>query len=73
MNIGDKLTWAYRSLFILMLVWLRFVEPFFPFWGVWIVWAALVYLIFAQPFKKKPVDDEADASPAAAGGMGAGQ
>lgn len=58
MNIGDKLTWAYRSLFILMLIWLRFIEQFIPFWGVWIVWAVLVYLIFFQPFKKRSQSED---------------
>ena len=53
MNIGDKLTWAYRSLFILMLIWLRLIEPYIPFWGVWFVWAFIVFIIFYQPFKRK--------------------
>ena len=52
MNIGDKLTWAYRSLFILALVWLRFIEPYIPTWGIWIVWAAIVFIIFYQPLKR---------------------
>jgi len=53
MNIGDKLTWAYRSLFILMLIWLRFIEAYIPFWAIWIVWGVIVYIIFYQPFKKR--------------------
>jgi len=53
MNIGDKLTWAYRSLFILMLIWLRFIEAYIPFWGIWFVWAIIVFIIFYQPFKRK--------------------
>jgi len=52
MNIGDKLTWAYRSLFILMLIWLRFIEAYIPFWGIWFVWGSIVFLLFYQPFKK---------------------
>jgi|GEM_PF-1973791 len=53
MNIGDKLTWAYRSLFILMLIWLRFIEAYIPFWGIWFVWAIIVFIIFYQPFIRK--------------------
>ncbi len=53
MNIGDKLTWAYRSLFILMLIWLRLIETYIPFWGIWIVWGIIVFIIFYQPFKRK--------------------
>ncbi len=53
MNIGDKLTWAYRSLFILMLIWLRLIETYIPFWGIWIVWGLIVFIIFYQPFKKR--------------------
>lgn len=56
MNIGDKLTWAYRSLFILMLIWLRFIEAYIPFWGIWFVWGIIVFLLFYQPFKKKQND-----------------
>jgi hypothetical protein len=54
MNIGDKLSWAYRSLFILMLLWLRFVEAYIPFWGIWFVWAMILFLIFFYPNRKKP-------------------
>lgn len=53
MNIGDKITWAYRTLFILMLLWLRFIEAYIPFWGIWFVWGIIVWLIFFQPFNKK--------------------
>jgi len=53
MNIGDKLSWAYRSLFILMLIWLRFIEEYVTVWGVWVVWAFIVFFIFFQPFKKR--------------------
>lgn len=53
MNIGDKLTWAYRSLFILTLIWLRLIEQYIPSWGIWIVWAVIVFLIFYLPSRKK--------------------
>lgn len=59
MNIGDKITWAYRSLFILMLIWLRFIEQYITIWGVWVVWAFIAILIFWQPWKNKktkPID-----------------
>lgn len=52
MNIGDKITWAYRILFILMLVWLRFIEQYISVWGVWVVWAVIVAIIVFQPFKR---------------------
>ncbi len=52
MNIGDKITWAYRLLFILMLVWLRFIEQYITIWGVWVVWAIIVFFWLFNPFKK---------------------
>lgn len=52
MNIGDKITWAYRLLFILMLIWLRFIEQYISIWGVWVVWAIIVFLWLFNPFKK---------------------
>lgn len=52
MNTGDKLTWAYRSLFILTLIWLRFIEAYITAWGIWVVWAIIVFFIFFQPIKK---------------------
>lgn len=53
MNIGDKITWAYRTLFILMLIWLRFIEKYINVWYVWLVWAVIAFLIFYQPFKRR--------------------
>ncbi|MCX8062323.1 MAG: hypothetical protein N3D16_07060 [Anaerolineales bacterium] len=53
MNIGDKITWAYRLLFILMLVWLRFIEQYITIWGVWVVWAIIVFFWLFNPFKKQ--------------------
>lgn len=53
MNIGDKITWAYRLLFILMLVWLRFIEQYITIWGVWVVWAIIIFFWFFNPFKKR--------------------
>lgn len=53
MNIGDKITWSYRILFILMLVWLRFIEQYITIWGVWVVWAIIAFIIFFQPFKRR--------------------
>jgi len=54
MNIGDKLTWAYRSLFILMLVWLRFVDPYgVPSWAMLGVWAVILFFIFRKSRKKE--------------------
>lgn len=54
MNIGDKITWAYRLLFIFMLIWLRFIEQYISIWGVWVVWAIIVFLWLFNPFKKHP-------------------
>ncbi|MCS6898126.1 MAG: hypothetical protein NZM29_09150 [Nitrospira sp.] len=53
MNLGDKLTWAYRLLFILMLIWLRFIEQYITIWGVWVVWALIVFFWLFNPFKKR--------------------
>lgn len=52
MNIGDKITWAYRSLLFLTLIWLRFIEQYITVWGVWVVWAVITLFIFWQPWKK---------------------
>ncbi len=46
MGIGDKLTWAYRSLAIIGLVWLRFIEQYIPLWGALVVWGVFLYFIF---------------------------
>jgi len=52
MNIGEKLTWAYRSLFILMLVWLRLVDPYgVPSWAMLGVWAIILYFLFRKSEK----------------------
>lgn len=53
MNIGDKITWAYRTLFILTLIWLRFIEKYLNVWYVWLVWAVIVFFIVFQPFKRR--------------------
>lgn len=53
MNIGDKITWAYRLLFILMLIWLRFIEQYISIWGVWVVWAIIIIFWLFNPFKKR--------------------
>ncbi len=52
MNIGDKLTWSYRSLFILMLIWLRFIDEYITAYAIWAVWAVIVFIIFYQPAKR---------------------
>ncbi|NPV87065.1 MAG: hypothetical protein HPY45_13785 [Anaerolineae bacterium] len=70
MNIGDKITWAYRSLFILMLIWLRFIEAYIPAWGIWIVWAVICYFIFTQ---KKKTKQPASALNSAANKAGGGE
>jgi|GEM_PF-1022636 len=65
MNIGDKITWAYRLLFILMLIWLRFIEQYISIWGVWVVWAIIVFFWLFNPFKKRkpqPTDSQAEHS-----------
>ena len=49
MGIGDKLTWAYRTLFILMLIWLRYIEESITSWGILVVWAVFLYFIFYHP------------------------
>ncbi len=53
MNVGDKITWGYRSLFILMLVWLRFIEQYIPSWGILVAWAVIMFFILFQPFSRK--------------------
>lgn len=58
MNIGDKITWAYRLLFIFMLIWLRFIEQYITIWGVWVVWAIVVFFWLFNPFKKRKATPE---------------
>ena len=53
MNIGTKITWGYRLIFILTLLWLRFFEQYLHVWFVWVLWAVIIYVWFFQPFKKK--------------------
>lgn len=53
MNIGDKITWGYRSLFILTLIWLRFIEPLnVSVWGIWPAWAVIMFFILFPPRRK---------------------
>lgn len=53
MNIGDQLTWAYRSLIIIALLWFRFAEQYVGTWGMWLVWALIVFLLFYLPARSK--------------------
>ena len=53
MNIGDKITWGYRSLFIIMLLWLRFLDGHITNWGMLVVWAVVMFFIIRTPAKKK--------------------
>ncbi len=49
MGVGDKLTWAYRSLFIIMLLWLRFLDQYVTAWGILLIWAVILFFIFRKP------------------------
>jgi hypothetical protein len=57
MDIGGKLTWAYRSLIIITLVWLRFGEPHVnPYLTKWIalaIWAVVLFFLFKPSGEKK--------------------
>jgi hypothetical protein len=63
MGIGDKITWAYRSLILIGLVWLRFIEKYIPVWGALIVWLAVMVYIVRVPGEgaKKPSETSEDA------------
>jgi len=52
MGIGDKITWAYRSLILIGLVWLRFIEKYVPIWGALIVWLAVMVYIIRVPAER---------------------
>jgi hypothetical protein len=57
MNIGDQLTWAYRSLIIITLVWMRFgeayVNPRFTKWIALAIWAVVLFFLFKPGGEKK--------------------
>jgi hypothetical protein len=57
MDIGDKLTWAYRSIIIITLVWMRFgeayVNPYFTKWIALAIWAVALFFLFKPRGKKK--------------------
>jgi hypothetical protein len=61
MGIGDQLTWAYRSVVIITLLWLRFAEPglnsYHTKWFVLAIWAVILFLIF-RPSKRADRQDE---------------
>lgn len=46
MEFGDTVFYVILSLVLLILFWLKYVEPYVPLWGAWVVWAILAaYLI----------------------------
>lgn len=49
MGIGDKITWAYRSLILIGLVWLRFIEKYIPVWGALVVWLVVMVFVIRTP------------------------
>jgi len=53
MNIGDQLTWGYRSLIIISLLWFRFFEQQLGTWGMWVIWGIVVFLLFYLPARQK--------------------
>lgn len=57
MDIGGKLTWAYRSLIIITLVWMRFgeayVNPRFTKWIALAIWAVVLFFLFKPSGKKR--------------------
>lgn len=62
MDIGGKLTWAYRSLIIITLVWLRFGEPHvnsdLTKWIALAIWAVVLFFLF-KPSREKKEQSEA--------------
>jgi hypothetical protein len=62
MDIGDQLTWAYRSIIIITLVWMRFgeayVNPRFTKWIALAIWAVVLFFLF-KPRGKKEKQSEA--------------
>lgn len=57
MDIGGKLTWAYRSVIIITLVWLRFGEPhvnsYLTKWIVLAIWAVVLFFLVKPSGEKK--------------------
>jgi len=53
MNIGDQLTWGYRSLLIIALIWYRFFEQIFGSTLMWVIWVLVVFLLFYIPARRK--------------------
>ena len=61
MGIGDKITWAYRSLIMIGLVWMRFIEKYIPVWGALIVWLiVMVYIVRAPGEGAKELSETAE-------------
>ncbi|MBN9259040.1 MULTISPECIES: hypothetical protein [unclassified Mesorhizobium] len=40
LEFGDMIFYAIVSLILILLFWLRFLEPSIGLWGAWLVWAA---------------------------------
>jgi len=60
MGIGDKITWAYRSLILIGLVWLRFIEKYIPVWGALVVWLVVMVFVVRAPSEQAKKLSEAD-------------
>lgn len=62
MDIMAKLTWVYRSLIIVTLLWIRFgeyfVDPRYTKWIVLVICVPIFYFIF-RPNKEKPKQGKA--------------
>jgi hypothetical protein len=57
MDIGGKLTWAYRSLIIITLLWLRlgetYVNSYLTKWISLAIWAVVLFFLFKPSGEKK--------------------
>jgi len=60
MGMGDKITWAYRSLILIGLVWLRFIEKYIPVWGALVVWLLFMVYIIRRPGEQAQELTQAD-------------
>jgi hypothetical protein len=61
MSTGDKITWGYRSLILLGLVWLRLLEKYIPIWGVLPVWGLFMLYMIRKPGEATPEQQQRQA------------
>ena len=52
LEFGDMVFYSIAGLVVIILLWLRFIEPFIGLWGAWVVWL-IVHLFSLIGVKNK--------------------